>query len=195
MADPDLAGYLEMAQESYAVAYVTIACASLLIFDWFLTITDEISNIWNSRWAIPKFLFFVNRYVVVAMLCFNGIASSQTHLPAGFCVFYLRWLVVTITVSQSTIEGKRSHCACSITRRKFNASHSSDSGLGFMYVSLPPSFINLPCSQIVATQFVLVVSKLIHLLKQSSASAVPCLILLRRRRDNSRLSNSARLCR
>lgn len=103
MADPDLAGYLEMAQESYAVAYVTIACASLLIFDWFLTITDEISNIWNSRWAIPKFLFFVNRYVVVAMLCFNGIASSQTHLPAGFCVFYLRWLV-TITVSQSTIE-------------------------------------------------------------------------------------------
>jgi len=41
---------------------------------------------------------------VVTMLVFNGIASTQTHLPARFCVFYLRWLVITITITQTTIE-------------------------------------------------------------------------------------------
>jgi len=42
---------------------------------------------------------------VIPMLVFNGIASSRTHLPENFCVFYLRWLVVCITVTHATIEG------------------------------------------------------------------------------------------
>jgi len=60
---------------------------------------------WPLRLSIPKFLFLVNRYVVIPMLVFNGIASSRTHLPENFCVFYLRWLVVCITVTHATIEG------------------------------------------------------------------------------------------
>lgn len=38
------------------------------------------------------------------MLVFNGIASSRTHLPENFCVFYLRWLAVCTTVTHATTE-------------------------------------------------------------------------------------------
>lgn len=99
------ANYDVMAQEAFAVAYVTIVCATVLLWDALITLGDEITKMWPFRFSIPSMLYFINRYIVVSMLVFNGIASSQTHLKPGFCVFYLRWLVVTITVTQASIEG------------------------------------------------------------------------------------------
>jgi len=84
---------------------VTAVCATTLLYDYALTLGDEITRMWTLRFSIPKCLFLINRYVVIPMLVFNGIASSRTHLPEKFCVFYLRWLVVCITVTHATIEG------------------------------------------------------------------------------------------
>ncbi|KAF9644435.1 hypothetical protein BDM02DRAFT_948517 [Thelephora ganbajun] len=141
---PDLTDqeYLKMANQAYVVAYVTAVCATTLLYDYALTLGEEITRMWTLRFSIPKCLFLINRYLVIPMLVFNGIASSRTHLPANVrtlhnlcsismpntvnscqyfrvdcfrkliartrtlsCVFYLRWLVVCITVTHSTIEG------------------------------------------------------------------------------------------
>lgn len=102
MAAPN---YDIMATEAFAVAYVTVVCATILLWDNVITFGQEVTRMWPIKLTFPTLLYFINRYVVVSMLVFNGIASSRTHLPPGFCVFYLRWLVVTITVTQASIEG------------------------------------------------------------------------------------------
>lgn len=94
-----------MAAEALAVEWVAAVCMTLLIYDNIITFGQEVSTMWLSRWSIPKVLFLLNRYLVVGMLSFNAIASSQTHLPNDFCIFYLRWLVCTITVTNSVVEG------------------------------------------------------------------------------------------
>ncbi|KAI5120571.1 hypothetical protein M0805_002521 [Coniferiporia weirii] len=81
---------LEMARESYAVAYVTAVCATTVLFDYCLTFGDEVRQMWPTRLSVPKVLFMVDRYVVLPMLV---------------CVFYLRWLVVCITVTNAAVEG------------------------------------------------------------------------------------------
>ncbi|KAL5536150.1 hypothetical protein ACEPAF_4255 [Sanghuangporus sanghuang] len=85
-----MADRLEMARESYAVAYVTSVCSTAVLYDYCLTIDDEIRRIWPSRWSIPKLLFLINRYIVIPMLV---------------CTFYLRWLVVVVTVTNTVVEG------------------------------------------------------------------------------------------
>ncbi|KZT36293.1 hypothetical protein SISSUDRAFT_1050073 [Sistotremastrum suecicum HHB10207 ss-3] len=36
------------------------------VHDWLLTFGDEIAHIWHSNWRIPKTLFLLNRYPVIA---------------------------------------------------------------------------------------------------------------------------------
>ncbi|KAL5508752.1 hypothetical protein ACEPAG_4731 [Sanghuangporus baumii] len=81
---------LEMARQSYAVAYVTAVCATTVLYDYWITVGEEIRRMWPARLSVPKVLFFLNRYVVLPMLV---------------CVFYLRWLVVVITVTNFVVEG------------------------------------------------------------------------------------------
>ncbi|KAH8111970.1 hypothetical protein DFH11DRAFT_1789653 [Phellopilus nigrolimitatus] len=122
---------LEMARESFAVAYVTgtfslspiamssdklkkkAVCATALLYDYFLTVSDEIRRMW--------------RYVVLPMLVFTGIgkciatvknisaytttliASTRNDLSPSLSVFpiyFLRWLVVCITVTNTCVEDK-----------------------------------------------------------------------------------------
>jgi len=94
-----------MAAEAFGVDWVTAVCMTILLYDSIITFDREVNTIWNLKFSIPKILFFLNRYVVVGMLVFNAIASSQTHLAAPFCVFYLRWLTCTLTVTITVVEG------------------------------------------------------------------------------------------
>ncbi|THH04379.1 hypothetical protein EW145_g5558, partial [Phellinidium pouzarii] len=100
-----MVGEVEMARESYAVAYVTAVCATTLLFDYCLTVVDEVGTafvvIWPTAFSIPKALFLVDRYVVLPMLVFNGIEIIYPLV----CVFYLRWLSVCIAVTHATVEG------------------------------------------------------------------------------------------
>lgn len=105
MVEIPLDEYLEMANQAYVVAYVTAVCATILLYDYVLTLREEITRMWSLRFSITKCLFLINRYVVIPMVVFNGIASTRTHLPEKFCVFYLRWLTVCVTVTIATTEG------------------------------------------------------------------------------------------
>ncbi|KAL4246080.1 hypothetical protein ABKN59_003319 [Abortiporus biennis] len=117
--------YVVMAWEAYAVDWICGVCMTILLYDHIITFGQEVATMWSSRWSVPKVLFLLNRYLVVAILVFNGLASSQTHLsnkvslfisvwhiqlkslsnPPQFCVFYLRWLVCTITITNTIVEG------------------------------------------------------------------------------------------
>jgi len=83
---------------------VAAACVTCLLYDHAITFSQECSTLWPSRLSIPKILFFVNRYIVEAMLVFDSIASSRSRLSLSFCVFYLRWLSVVTSVATIIIE-------------------------------------------------------------------------------------------
>jgi Family of unknown function (DUF6533) len=58
--------YDVMAREAFAVAYVTIACATVLLWDAVITFSDEVSFLLNlsprSVWSHSPF-FFPNRLI------------------------------------------------------------------------------------------------------------------------------------
>ncbi|KII87604.1 hypothetical protein PLICRDRAFT_176400 [Plicaturopsis crispa FD-325 SS-3] len=58
----------ELAHSAMATDWVAGACITCLIYDHVLTLSQEISGIWWSRFSISKVLFFLNRYVVAAMI-------------------------------------------------------------------------------------------------------------------------------
>jgi len=95
----------EMAREAFAVAYVTACCATTLLYDYCLTFSDEAKRIWGRKFSIPNALFFVDRYIVLPMIVFNGIAATRNKVSDAFCVFYLRWLSICITTTYTTVDG------------------------------------------------------------------------------------------
>ncbi|THH06294.1 hypothetical protein EW145_g4184, partial [Phellinidium pouzarii] len=46
--------------------YVGVASATVLVYDWTLTIDEEVAFVWPSRWGWPKILYLFNRYTVFA---------------------------------------------------------------------------------------------------------------------------------
>jgi len=93
-----------MARQALAVDWVAAACLTCLLYDHVITLGQECSTIWPTRLSLPKIIFFLNRYVVEAMLVFNSVASSRSHLSLPFCVFYLRWLSVVTSVATIVVE-------------------------------------------------------------------------------------------
>jgi len=93
-----------IAKQALAVDWVAAACVTCLLYDHVLTLGQECSTVWSTRFSLGKVLFLINRYLVEAMLVFDSITSSRSHLSIPFCVFYLRWLAVVTSVAIIVVE-------------------------------------------------------------------------------------------
>ncbi|TDL25204.1 hypothetical protein BD410DRAFT_630725 [Rickenella mellea] len=93
----------------YVVHCTTIAAVTVLIWDYLITLPDEVALVWPSSWSISKFLFMLNRYLVfidsimlVYVLMFGDDAKVCTNTfrilafisvvgcMAGQCILILR---------------------------------------------------------------------------------------------------------
>ncbi|KAF8882806.1 hypothetical protein BD779DRAFT_903753 [Infundibulicybe gibba] len=86
---------ITMAEQATAVNLVAASCITCLLYNHITTLDQETATMWPSRFTMAKVLFFLNRYFVEAMLVFNCFS----------CVFYLRWLAVTLTITTCTVQG------------------------------------------------------------------------------------------
>ncbi|KAF8599788.1 hypothetical protein BDV93DRAFT_609081 [Ceratobasidium sp. AG-I] len=80
-----------------ASRYLSAAGYVLLLYDYFLTLPDEVRLIWPTDWSLVKILFLINRYTVPVFLTINswemtGFSgpSSDTD-PADVC---RRWVPI-----------------------------------------------------------------------------------------------------
>ncbi|KZV97781.1 hypothetical protein EXIGLDRAFT_832668 [Exidia glandulosa HHB12029] len=48
--------------------YLQIACTAWYVYDWILTLDDEIEYIWRRRWSFAKGLFFLIRFTTFGLL-------------------------------------------------------------------------------------------------------------------------------
>lgn len=65
----------QLGQQSYLTRNLT-ALLALLIYDYFITLPLEISEIWNSRFTAAKLFYFLNRYGVIAFYCVNCVLCT-----------------------------------------------------------------------------------------------------------------------
>jgi len=62
--------------------YIPVASTSLLVYDYFLTLPQEISLVWMSPWNLYKFLFFLTRYPMIMTMSlglYRNVALSVPH--------------------------------------------------------------------------------------------------------------------
>ncbi|KAL5522497.1 hypothetical protein ACEPAG_8513 [Sanghuangporus baumii] len=65
--------------------YLAVACFALLVYDYFLTLEQEVKLFWRAKFTITRILFFLNRYLPpINFLCYNAAVSTAT-----FTVFEL----------------------------------------------------------------------------------------------------------
>ncbi|KAI6044380.1 hypothetical protein EDC04DRAFT_360304 [Pisolithus marmoratus] len=80
-----------------------VAGYTLLVYDYFLTLSDEVEYIWNAPWTPVKFIYLANRYTVLlgqTLICIQATGFVATF--TGGCEFYAVFLAVYILLSLET---------------------------------------------------------------------------------------------
>ncbi|TFK49992.1 hypothetical protein OE88DRAFT_1681978 [Heliocybe sulcata] len=86
-----------------AIRFLSAAGLVILLWDHLLTFDDEVEYIWNARWAAPKILFLIVRYIVPVGLIINSYQLSGLvphHLSDTVCKV---WLAVAIYMGMVSI--------------------------------------------------------------------------------------------
>ncbi|KAF5384039.1 hypothetical protein D9757_006954 [Collybiopsis confluens] len=68
---------------------VSIACLGLAIYEWSITLDQEIEYFWSGNWTLSRTLFFINRYVPLFLTSFAVMLFSVPN-PSDKLYFYSR---------------------------------------------------------------------------------------------------------
>ncbi|KAJ3868196.1 hypothetical protein EV359DRAFT_77857 [Lentinula novae-zelandiae] len=63
MPTPDLLDAIASLEGSEIARIVNIACLALSVYEWSITLDQEIEYFWTGKWTISRILFFLNRYI------------------------------------------------------------------------------------------------------------------------------------
>ncbi|KAF4586875.1 hypothetical protein EYR40_010892 [Pleurotus pulmonarius] len=59
-----------------------VSSLTFLLWDYIITLPDEIELFWTGRWSYPRVLFFVNRYQVIGWQIFHTIGGLNAESSA-----------------------------------------------------------------------------------------------------------------
>ncbi|GJE97729.1 hypothetical protein PsYK624_139500 [Phanerochaete sordida] len=74
----------------------------VLVYDYVLTLDDEISFIWTGGWTRARMLYLVDRYWPIVNLIPSIISLNLDSPPAKFCDFCYAWFTFSNLVTQFT---------------------------------------------------------------------------------------------
>ncbi|KAH9829880.1 uncharacterized protein C8Q71DRAFT_862975 [Rhodofomes roseus] len=108
-------------QSTYITGYCSTAYTAVLIYDYFLTLPDEISLFWNAPSKAPSgtILFALNRFVALGLIITNHVASDPVTYTFVGCKYPLlleEAFVVATYVIWAVVSGIRVHA---LTRRNW----------------------------------------------------------------------------
>lgn len=83
----DLAGFSQARAERNAY----LACAALILYEYFLQLDSEIVFFWQQRWSLAKALFLWSRYYGLAFNISNAIVFMQPHPSLKLCNTFFHW--------------------------------------------------------------------------------------------------------
>ncbi|KAJ8591431.1 hypothetical protein M405DRAFT_932167 [Rhizopogon salebrosus TDB-379] len=81
---------VQFAQDIWVRKAFSAAGHTLLVYDYFLTLGDEVSYIWNAPWKVVKVLFLINRYGNLLGQTFIRLeeAGLLTNNSQSFCTTF-----------------------------------------------------------------------------------------------------------
>lgn len=68
-----------------------LACAALILYEYFLQLDAEVKFFWKQRWSVAKFLFLWNRYYSVSYNIANAVIFMQPHPSYDLCSTFFHW--------------------------------------------------------------------------------------------------------
>ncbi|KAF8153989.1 hypothetical protein B0H34DRAFT_799902 [Crassisporium funariophilum] len=92
-----------LVSQGTAVNLVSAACLTVLVYDHAITLDQEVTRMWPARFSIAKFLFFMNRYPVEAMLLFNCVAAAQPYQSPSLFVLLYSFATTTLETFPMTV--------------------------------------------------------------------------------------------
>jgi hypothetical protein len=76
---------LDKSDALLALRYTAFVAVTLLVYDYILTLPDEITYFWRGRKSWPALLFFINRYLPLLSMVINatGMSASLSQGPSS----------------------------------------------------------------------------------------------------------------
>ncbi|KAF9495019.1 hypothetical protein BDN71DRAFT_913455 [Pleurotus eryngii] len=81
---------------------VTVSSLTFLLWDYFVTLPDEVEFFWTGKWSYLRVLFFVNRYQVISWQIFHTIGIFMVARP-GLEQVGRAWVHNMLTISAFTM--------------------------------------------------------------------------------------------
>ncbi|KAF7322528.1 hypothetical protein HMN09_00031300 [Mycena chlorophos] len=79
--------------------YINYAIATVLVYELFTSLDDEVAHVWPLKWRLPKFLFFLNRYIIRVMLVGLWILADFPGTSPEFCRVFSYWEMIPLRLS------------------------------------------------------------------------------------------------
>ncbi|KAG2363841.1 hypothetical protein BDR07DRAFT_878463 [Suillus spraguei] len=91
-------------------SYFTFASSTALIYDWALTLGQEVELIWRQRWSLMAVLYLSIRYVGIPYYIINiTMASSLTDAVSAILYSTLNWINVIVAAMLGVVMLTRLH--------------------------------------------------------------------------------------
>lgn len=68
-----------------AARIVSIAFFTLSVYEWLITLDQEVKFFWSGKWTTSRILFFINRYVPIMIMFFAFFALELPNPSENFC--------------------------------------------------------------------------------------------------------------
>lgn len=84
--------------------YAVFAAATIMLYDHVLSFHREVELIWRRRTSFINNVFLWHRYFGLFCILFELSVVVDSRVTASFCSFWLRWEIVSISISILTSE-------------------------------------------------------------------------------------------
>jgi len=64
---------------------LSIALFSLAVYEYLITLDEEIKYFWTGKWTLSRVLFLVNRYLALSIMAFSIVCYSIPNPSVNFC--------------------------------------------------------------------------------------------------------------
>jgi len=107
MTTPDastLQKFLPSLEGSEIASVVDTAFLALTVYEWLLTLDQEIEYFWTGKWTISRLLFFVNRYFPSFIIMFSVVVMSVTNPSVKFCTSAVQFLFFATIIALNIVQ-------------------------------------------------------------------------------------------
>ncbi|KIK41802.1 hypothetical protein CY34DRAFT_185804 [Suillus luteus UH-Slu-Lm8-n1] len=108
--DPSWRPYID---SQFLYSYWIVAAGVVVVYDWVLTIGQEIDLIWRQRWSLMTMLYLVIRYIGIPYSVVNVLVNmpvvSLTDTVSNILYYAINWTNVVITAMLGVIMVARLH--------------------------------------------------------------------------------------